>query len=184
MIKTVLDNEYNLVNELPVFLRKFKEYKLILHTHEEELKLLAENMKKMVFNQFIETADSEGLMYYERLLKIPIDESLDIDIRRFNVLVRWGGELPYTYKNLVKKLDFLCGKGNYKLTIDNNRYKINITTYFVDEKKKEILLKSLRGFIPANMIITNDNSIRMNVEGEVNIAGATAEYRKYNVTGG
>ena len=34
------------------------------------------------------------------------------------------------------------------------------------------------------MIITNDNSIRMNVEGEVNIAGATAEYRKYNVTGG
>ena len=87
--------------------------------------------------------------------------------------------MPYTYKNLIKKLDILCGADNYNLKVDNMKYKVNITTFFINERKKEILLKSLRTFIPANMIITNDNQIRIILETNLNLGMNFITFKNY-----
>ena len=179
MRNTMLDNKVDLLNELPQFLRDFRELVYITKTEDLELQKLYLLFKRELYNQFIETANSEGLMIFEKLLGITIDETIDIETRRFNVATLWSGELPYTYKNLIKKLDILCGADNYNLKVDNLKYKVNITTFFINERKKEILLKSLRTFIPANMIITNDNQIRIILETNLNLGINFITFKNY-----
>lgn len=181
MIKTVLDEKVDILNYLPQFMQNFKEISEIMKTENIELELIYRYLKKELFNQFVHSCDIQGIAKFEKLLGINVDETLELETRKFNVITKWGGELPYTYRNLLKKLDYLCGKDSYTLEIKNKDYTVNIITSFIDENRKNILINSLRNIIPANMTITNDNIIKIIFNQEVFVSSAIAEYRNYTI---
>lgn len=180
-IKTVLDENVDLLSYLPEFMREFSEIKQITSTENEEFKELYKLMKKELFNQFIETCDKDGIVNFEKLLNLKVDESLSLETRKFNVITRLGGELPYTKRNLIKKLNQICGENAYKLEILNNEYKVKIITSFINENMKDILINSLRNIIPANMIIENQNQINLKTELIINSGIITSEFKTYRI---
>lgn len=183
IIKTVLDENVDLLSYLPEFMREFSEIKQITNTETKEFKIIYDLIKKELFNQFVETCDVNGIVKFENLLNLKVDETLSLEARRFNVITKFGGELPYTKRNLIKKLNHICGENAYKLEILNDEYKVIIITSFINENMKDILINSLRNIIPANMIIRNDNKIDLNIELIINSGIIVSEFKTYVIGG-
>lgn len=180
---TQLDTVVNLSEELPKFMAELREFQYILKNEDIELQLIYYRLKKTLFNTFISTCDHEGIKVFEYLLNGFIDESLPLETRRYQVLSGWQGELPYTYRNLIKKLDFLLGKDQYNLLIDYDKYNISIETHIPDYNRNNIVINSLRGFIPANMGIKQNNTVRYTINGNTYYGNVIAEFRSYRIGG-
>lgn len=157
MEHTVYDVDVEIEEELPLFMRQLIDFQYIMKTEDIELKLLYLKMKYELFNTYIDTCDVKGIEYFETLLKLPHNNSLSLETRINAVKSLWIGDLPYTYKRLIQKLNFLLGKDNYTVKIDNDKYWIHVITHYADYNMKPIILRSLRGFVPANLGISNDN---------------------------
>lgn len=183
MIKTNLEIPVKLSDYLPDFMKSYSELNEIMKSEDPEFNLLYGILKNELFNQFIETADIEGIKVFESILNINVDETLDLNTRRFNIINLWGGELPYTHRNLMKKLNQLCGENGYKLEIKHNEYTVNIITSFIDNNRKNFLLNSLRNIIPANMIIANSNEVNVVIKTEVYVGLNFSEYKQYRIGG-
>ena len=94
---------------------------------ENHIKLDIDN----AFNDnFIKTATKNGIEKYEIMLNIPINDSLDIEDRRNQVIIKLLATPPYTYNRLLEILDMYCGKNNYEIYQNINAYTMKIITHF------------------------------------------------------
>ncbi len=177
----IINKNVNIIKYLPEFMQKFKEIQQITSSENIDLQEIWYEIDKLMNNQFIESCDLYGITLFEKLLGIIPNENISLETRKFNVMLNWNGDLPYTYRNLLKKLDYLYGKDSYTLEIRNKDYIVNIITSFIDENRKNILINSLKNIIPANMTLTNDNRIEMVFNQEVFISSVIAEYRLYSI---
>ena len=65
-------------------------------------------------------------------------------------------QLPYTYANLMIKLNTLLGQDAYSIDLINEEYRIEIRVSLRVKDREESVLKLLRRELPANMIIDVD----------------------------
>lgn len=179
MEKKLWDEDITLLEYLPPFMREFEELKQITNSETFEFKVLYELIKQEFKDMFIKTCSEKGILLFENLLNIKADESLDLETRKFNVLTKWNGELPYTRLALINKLNLLCGKGKYELNINHNEFIVDINTNFINENKSKFLISSLRNIIPANMIIHNNNIVHINFEKDLYFEGNFVQHIKY-----
>lgn len=155
-----MENNVDLIACLPPFLADYKEIGEILRAEEPELSLFWDKAGKVLYNQFITTADEKGIGDYERLLSLMPESSDSLERRRARVMSKWLAKLPYTYKALIERLAALCGN-DFSLNCDFERYSMTALVHF--RKYSDFLqVKGLFGeMLPANIrwVITNSVSV-------------------------
>lgn len=104
-----MDREINLINYLPLYIKRYREIQQITNTENLELQLLADESERLKNNQFIFTCNETGISRFESLLNITPEAEEPLDLRISRVLMRWNDMTSYTWKTLVQKLDIFCG---------------------------------------------------------------------------
>ena len=108
----------NLLNHLPEYIKEYREIQEIMNTENPEFQLAINETEKILNNQFITTCDEEGISKYESMMKIYPLASDTLESRKSRVLTRWYSALPYSWFFLIRKLNSLCGIGNYEIDMD------------------------------------------------------------------
>lgn len=161
--------DVDLVSYLPPYLQEYKENIAALNAENPEFILVWSATDRVLYNCFIETADSYGISRYENLLGILPTADDTLESRRARVRVRWTSSIPYTLKTLIEKLNMLCGEGSYILS-HNFRvgYTISIITYLENYGQTEELNNLLQEILPENIVINSTNEIRCIAYGNTN----------------
>ena len=140
-----------LTKYLPDFVSSIREFQVLDQTLTPELDKLDHTIQQVQQNQFIETANHEGLSYYERMLKIRPDK--DVEVRRFNILSKFNSTIPFTVRWLQNTLNSTLGKGCYLLDLDHTNYTLTISIMKHKEHLISHLRQELEDKLPAHLIL-------------------------------
>jgi len=88
--------EVDLLSYWMPILRNLKDFKEIAKAEEQEIGLLLEAVDRTLNNMFIKTADEYGIKRFEEIMSIYPEEGATLEVRRFNVSIKWSDKLPYT----------------------------------------------------------------------------------------
>lgn len=111
-------------------------------------------LNKFENNSFILTADSTGLLYYEKLLGIVSDpNSESLSYRRDRVLSRISTAPPFTYNFLIKHLTNIIGEGNFSLDMNPAQYLLTVRIKLPAREFFPESEKFLKSVCPANIVI-------------------------------
>ena len=143
-----------LIEYLPEFLRDIREYKAILtDAVEPEVVALFQAIETALNDQFVQTASEYGVSRYEKMLKISSKSSYSLDDRKFTILTKINEHVPYTLTALKQKLESLCGKDNYSVEVDANKYTLKVRIAMSVKNQYNDVAVMLEKIVPANMII-------------------------------
>ena len=155
--------DVELLKHLPLFIQEYREIRAIMNAENPEFQS-TENETEVIFNnQFIKSCNIKGIAKFESLMGIvpELDDTLESRISR--VLTRWNDTVPYTFIVLCQKLDTLCGKNNYEIIRDIDKYTMDITTHLELTGQAEELDYMLGYMIPVNIAMTVNNKIYLNM---------------------
>lgn len=139
-------------------MQEYKEMQEIMGTEQQFLEPLEVTMRELLDNNFILTANERGIRKYEKLLNIkPVPEDT-LETRRMKVLSRWNNFVPYTWRVLIKRMDFVCGN-HYKLLPDFHHYQLGIRVWLEGCGQADALDHLLRCMMPANILLDSRNEI-------------------------
>ena len=164
----------NLLDYLPPFLREYREFNEIANAEEPELDGLSEKALRVLKNQFIETADEDGIAEFEKMLGILPSKSDSLESRRARVFSRWFTELPYTLKAFLHKLSGLSEYGDIAVSVDFDRYMIAIDTDFEYYGQTDEIERLVDLMFPCNIIAELRNTVRLNADGKYNLGGVVS----------
>ena len=140
-----------LINYLPDMLRNVREYCALFSALEPEIQLIQSEIDRAYENQFIKTADEEGISRFEKIYDIRRKANDTLESRCFRLLVRSVGMLPVTEKNFLRMMKIICGEDGFSYDADYENYFIKIRVAL--EKRESFLEASAlcRNAIPANI---------------------------------
>ena len=141
-----------LLDYLPQFMQEYREMQYIMTTEDPEFQSLCDTSETVKNNQFVSTANENGIKNFEKMLGIRPDPSEALSDRRARVLSMWIDAIPYTMRVLSRKLDALLGAGNHTETLDNANYTISIETTLENNTLVNVLDELLDGILPANLV--------------------------------
>lgn len=136
---------------LPEFISGIKEFQELDKTCSIEIDKLRSKLRQLQDNQFIETANEEGLRKYEQLLNL--NSTNDIELRRFNILNKYNSTIPFSMMWLRNTLNTTIGRGDFLMELDNLKYELTISVVKNKEHLIGALRKDLRKKVPANMVL-------------------------------
>lgn len=162
----------NLINLLPHYFRKIKDFIALMETEDIELGQLEDSMQQVYDNFFIQTSDSDTIRYHEKLLGIITNPDETLEFRRLRVLNRYNNRTPLTIVALKDKLNLIIGIGKWELNVDYANYvihiKINAGEFGIMDEMTNMLVYT----IPAH--IEPDVLQELHVDGIVNTCVAAA----------
>lgn len=138
-----------LINYLPPALREVLDFRAINEANGPEISLAWEALERVMGNQFLESADKDGVAMWERELQLYPKDTDTLDERKARIKARWNTELPYTYRWLVNWPQSLCGPDNPAPVVDGYALHVSLPSR-VDYAG---ILDELRRRIPANLVI-------------------------------
>lgn len=172
----------DLVSYLPHFLAEYKETNAALTAENPEFQITWDAAKRVLYNEFIETADEYGISRFEKLLKIFPTKEDTLESRRSRVRVRWFSFLPYVWRVFIQKLIALCGENNFTATKQFDFYQIDLDVNLELFGQVEELERLIETMIPCNMIVTANNKILCPASGLALIAGGAFATEFYIIT--
>lgn len=148
-----------LIDYLPPIMQNFAEIKQITKVEQKETDTLDYEIGRILDNAFIQDCDEYGIEKYEYILGITASNGDKLDVRKMRALARWNNSLPYSYRILIRKLDILCGVGEYLIEDDSKHYALRLRTYFEDKWKVNELREVLEQMLPVNIVLDYLNTI-------------------------
>lgn len=142
-----------LLDLVPPVLRKYMETQAIMGAEQPEFDGLWVRYDAALADQFISTLGTIGLLRWEAILGIIPKADASAEDRRRDISMALSARLPHTHRTLEQQLDILCGRGNYTLRIDYNRYTIVIAIELSAKHALDKTAEYLRGVVPANMVV-------------------------------
>lgn len=119
-------------------------------------------------DNFIKIATEKGIQKYEKLLNITIDNTMDLEDRRNQVIIKLLATAPYTYNRLKEILDTYCGKDNF--TIEVNANNLKLVTHFLNITQVQNLINLLYYMLPANIKLFTVNSNIVKIKSDIKVA--------------
>lgn len=132
-------------------------------------------------NQYIGTANAEGLAAFEALLEIAAQPSDTLEFRRERVLNRFQTVLPFSLPFLKDRLDAIIGIGKWNVELDYGERTIVIETISPNQKWYQELNITLNKVLPANMVYINRPLINQTVLANERVLYGYADY--YTIQG-
>lgn len=147
-----------MIEYLPHVLREYREMKGIMEGQQWLFTLLWSEVDRVFRNQFIETADEDGIRLFERILKIQPKGTDTLEERRFRVKAKWNqGQLPYTYPFLQQYLGTISE--DFETKMDHDAYGLHLRIRLEGYRQRDEVNASLRRMIPANLTLTMQTEI-------------------------
>ena len=116
-------------------------------------RLYADEIHRLSINQFILTADEQGIAAYEERLGILPDLATeDLEFRRLRLLNRNQTKPPFTLEYLQERLDDLLGESGYLLTMDYPNYTLSMELSLDDAKLYKEIALTISSVKPANIV--------------------------------
>lgn len=143
--------EVDLVSYLPSYLQKYNEPMETLKAENHEFAIAWDGVNRILYNQFIATADEYGISRFEKILGILPFIGDDLEARRLRVQTRWFSVIPYTMKVLISKLINLCGSDGYTLNLISSEYKIIVRVTLTNRHLNDEIIAQLNEILPCNM---------------------------------
>ncbi len=115
-----------------------------------------EEVSNLADNQYILTANEEGIGLYEKLYKIvPNPATEDLAFRRARVLNRASLTLPFSMRFLENKLTEIMGEGNYTIEMDYGNYTIKVVSPATSANWYQEISILIGKVKPCNMVFVN-----------------------------
>jgi hypothetical protein len=180
----MLNDEYEveLLQKLPRYHRNIYEFQQISKADTPELKLLLKHIDTILSNWFIDTADDYGISRLEKIAGIIPNSSVDLELRKFNLLLKMSEKLPYTDETLEERLTSLCGAGNYSVFRDYDNYFLSILTALEDGNIFDSMIGALDKMIPCNLVLEVKNVVTASSTGVTYTGGVVTVRELISVT--
>ena len=136
---------------LPEFISEVKEFQELNKVCSVEIDTLRSKIELLQDNQFIESANAEGLRRYEQMLGLSSNN--DLETRRFNILNKYNSTIPFTMMWLKNMLNTTLGKGNFLLDMNYKGYTLTIGIVASKEHFVSMIYDDLRKKIPCNLVL-------------------------------
>lgn len=146
--------DVDLIKYLPLFVAEYEEIQEITESENPEFRLAIKKVDQAKDNQFIISADEEGISRFEKLLGIRHKEKANLEDRRKEILARWNDVSVYTYKGLILRLNQLLGVGNYEMYPRFDDYELEL-----EYRNKAGFESYIREIIPANIALSTQLAI-------------------------
>ena len=145
-----------LIEFLPPEISNIEDLKEIMDTETIELEIIEKGQKRILNENFIDTATEYGIRHQEKLFKIRADLSNEtLEFRKLRIENRKIDKAPFTYRFLENKLNNLFGEDNYKLEVLNNEYVLKVEINTFDWNMFNEIVDNFRTIIPCNMILNS-----------------------------
>lgn len=154
-------------------MKKYNEMQSIMKTEQIQIEIAEMELENTVNNAFIMSCNLNGILRYESMLGIIPNPYDTLEARQIRVMARWNNMMPYTYRELIKMLDVLCGKGNYVLAPDFNNYSLGIITNLPLSSQLEELEKLIYNIIPCNLVVKTKNVIQIKTTATIYLVPTT-----------
>lgn len=159
-----------LVEYMPPFLKNVVEFNKIFDAEDVEIESMRYLIDSILREVIVKSARTYGLDRYEKIYGIT-NKAETIEARRMNILFKMNNKVPYTLKWLINTLNESIGKDNYEIEKNFNEYKMKITTHLELPGQVDELDYILDYMIPANIDLTSENKIFLNMtDGTTRIA--------------
>jgi hypothetical protein len=143
----------NLIDYLPDVLKEVRELKLILQSEQVEVESLWDALEKALNDQFVLDSTENGVLRWEKILKITPKATDSLDARKFRILTRLNEQLPYTMAILKQQLNALCGSDGYSIKLYNDTYTLEVKVNLTAKSNFEDVSALLHRTVPANIVI-------------------------------
>lgn len=151
-----------LLDYLPPVLKDVLEFQAINAANEAEISLAWDATTLLLANQFLETADNNGVSVWERELRIHPKDTDSLELRKTRIKAMWNLELPYTIPWLKNWLTGLCGPTGHEEKLSG--YTLNIQLDYNALPNTESLATEILNMLlivcPANMQVLMDSSLQ------------------------
>lgn len=118
-----------------------------------EFDFVAKRILKIYADRFILQASEYGIGRYEKILGIEPGKNESLEERRKRVYLLWNKKIRWTHRTFLQWLDVYLGKDNYKLSLDYDKYGIEIDVIVKESLYFDLddLGRQVRDIIPANL---------------------------------
>jgi len=141
---------------LPPVFKGFHAFMGIVDGEQVAVEALWDAVQQALEEQFIETAEENGLSRWEKALGITSRASEDYAERRFRILAVMSSQLPYTIRELEKRLVFLCTQDGYEVELDHENFSLSVSVALEARSSLETVQKLLEKMVPANIVVSAD----------------------------
>ncbi len=135
---------------LPPFLQEYQEIQAIAKVEDKVLEALWQAFTSLEENQWIQTANEEGIRRREKMMGLP-GSTLSLEERRTRILSNWNAAIPFTDETFRQWVDSMMGDAPYTLVIDGSRYLVELTLHKMYSARTTLFLTTGRNMVPANM---------------------------------
>lgn len=137
-------------------IQKVQEFQAIAEAVDPEIANINTETVNLLDDQFIQDATENGIARREKMLSIQPFFDDTLESRRFRVGVKWNNQLPYTYRQLVKKLADLVGSNGYSVIIHNGTYTLTVRISLGQKRMLQDAEIMVNNMAPCNLLITVD----------------------------
>ena len=152
----MFNKNVDILNYLPQIMQQLEQFKQIANAENPEINTLWTAIEDLLNNQFVVSANEDGIAKYEALLDIQPKATDELEVRRFRVLGRITESIPYTYNALKAQLNNLCGNDGYTIKLNNGTYTLIVKVALTSKKQYDEVDALLKRTVPANIIIDLD----------------------------
>ena len=142
----------NLIEHLPYLFRDYAEFQGIIIGQQPELDGILDTVETSLENQFVTSADSDGLKRWEDVLGITPKGTATLSDRRFDILARWNQDVPYSIRQLRSMLEKLCGVGNYEVTLTAS-YTLTVKVGLGAKNEFQSVVTLVERVAPCNLVL-------------------------------
>lgn len=169
----------DILSYLPPYLQEVEQFQIYADITNPELTRIWELNAKLLRNQFILTADEDGITHFEKFPKLaPIGT---LEERRQRLFDNWNLYPLFTRQVLYERLKRICGEGHFELDISHfSDYEIYLTLYppLAGDLEEVVDLFSWNYMLPANMLYDIYGTFEDTIECPLNLLLHYSMYRK------
>ena len=141
---------------LPWLYKDIVEMNALMDTEDSLFSKLMDEYIRGRNNQYILTADEQGIRIFEDIINIVPDPSTEtLDFRRQRLINRFRTQPPFTFRWLQGKLNEIIGVGKWNAWVDNENYTLYIESSAEDQKWFQEISITVNNTKPANIIFIN-----------------------------
>lgn len=151
---------------LPSYYRGIKEVNTYTSAILEVLSYVLDEIINALDNNFVISANKEGVERYEKLLSIIPDETYSLEARKHRIITQLSNIEVFTWNTLEQRISEYSDE--YTLTLDGNNLivAVNIT----EKGSMEALYHLLYTMLPANIVFKIVNETRVRIDFDMYVA--------------
>lgn len=159
------ENRY--ARHCPNTVEELREFQRLSEIEGEILAEEATAKEAVEHNQWILTAEREGLLRLAGMMDFFGAEEMETEALREEIRFRWSSCSPYTYFHLQDWLDGCVGEGKYVSILERENYRLRLVLQLSVKEKQDFLQKHLRKLIPANLVLRVE--LDVNTHGKLQV---------------